>query len=140
MGTVSTTLTHKDMQYRILGSLGAGSFGAVFCAAESRTRLDGDGGGSSALGLNMEEARPVAIKVIHKESLYTVSNGREWILNEINMMRLARTEGRKWLVGLERAWSDEYDVYLAMVSRFVPLRLNATRVLTDIARICTRRH
>ena len=119
LGIVDTTLRHKDATYRILGALGAGTFGTVFCAAESRTKAESQTN-NLRLGPDTPNERPVAIKVMHKDTLYKALFGRSQTLNEIDIMHLVKQEGRKWLVGLDRAWSSDYDIFLVMVSRFLP--------------------
>ncbi|KAF7794727.1 hypothetical protein EIP86_005865 [Pleurotus ostreatoroseus] len=113
LGIVDTTLRHKDVTYRILGALGAGTYGNVYCAVESRKKVEGQTG-SSAVGLNTTKERPVAIKVMHKDTMYKAHHGRSMTLNEIDIMHLVKQDGRKWLVGLDRAWSSDYDIFLVM--------------------------
>ena len=91
-------VTHADVKYAVVGTLGEGAFGRVFLAITSRTEL-------------------VALKVIHKRRLYREYDAKESLINERNCMAMATDDGLNCWMGIRAAWEDEENAFFAMVRR-----------------------
>ena len=90
-------LAHDGVEYEVVGLLGSGGGGRVFCV---RTRY----------------GEWFAMKVVHKAKMYRYPDGRDSILVEKeNWERITR--GRKaFSMPLLESWDDDENVYFLMVS------------------------
>lgn len=65
------------------------------------------------------DGKDIAIKIVKKAHVYTMPRGRQHLLREMDIMRLATTSGKKCLASMLYCWDDEKYVYFAMVSTWL---------------------
>lgn len=109
------TLTHRDVQYKISGVVRDFSLRREYLAVESRVRSQAgrpEDAGDAAPG----HGRIVGLNVIDKPLMYGEPDARRLGLRTHRMMTQFSQDGRKWLRGDERSWSDELNVFYIMVS------------------------
>ncbi|KAF7794712.1 hypothetical protein EIP86_005850 [Pleurotus ostreatoroseus] len=102
------TLTHEGVQYKIVGNIGALPCGREYVAVESRASAEDEGANADQAEC---QGRLVGLKVMDKPYIYEKPGGRCQRLRIHRILTQINKDGRKWLCGVERSWSDALNVF-----------------------------